>query len=349
MILRQTVVLAAAVLVANDAFGAFALVSPSVAESLRNGPATEARAAAIRAADRELDHEPHAIRRIHTEGTLPHLGIRDESIEAERDFGAARDLALAAALTGQARYANAASKIIAAWLNVYRPDFNPIDETNMDALLVAYDLLPADAKAPLAAEFVDFARNLAKGYLDRMPDVRGGTATNNWQSHRIKLAALAAYETGDDALIKRARRAYVKQLSNNLRPDGTVIDFQERDAIHYVVYDLQPLVMAALAAKMHGDDWYSLSAPSGATLEKSLDWLAPYADGSKVHAEFVHSSVRFDYQRRDAGLAGFSGNFDPKVARMVFALAARLDARYVPLTMKLHASSPWLDAIWPLP
>jgi len=340
--------LAALAVVSHAASGAFAVVSPAAAQALRNSPPGVARTAAIQAADRQLDHAPRAMRSIHTEHTLPHQGIRDASIEAERDFPAARQLALASALSGDSRYATAASRIIGAWLDVYQPDFNPIDETNMDALLEAYDFLPDDAKAPISVAFGNFVRNLARGYLDRMPGVHGGTATNNWQSHRVKLATLSAYESGEAALIERARQAFVKQLNDNLLPNGEVLDFEQRDAIHYVVYDLEPLITAALAAKMHGEDWYALATRSGASLQKSLDWLAPFADGSKVHQEFLHSSVRFDYERRDAGVAGFSGEFDPKNARNVFALAARLDTRYAALAQKLRAGPTWLDVVWPL-
>jgi hypothetical protein len=347
MTFHHLIFLAATTLAAPAAFGEFALIGPSTAEALRRTPESPARTAAIRAGERQLDHAPHAMRRIHTEGTLPHRGIRDESIEAERDFPAALDLALAAALTGDARYSNASARILAAWLETYQPDFNPIDETNIDQLLYAYDLLPPDAKSPLAARFGDFAKKLAKGYFDSIGSAKGGTATNNWQSHRIKLATLAAYETGDEGLIKRARQAFLRQLGDNLLSNGETIDFEKRDAIHYVVYDLEPLLAAALAAKMHGDDWYALAPRSGGTLQKSLDWLAPFADGSKTHDEFVHSTVRFDYERRDAGVTGFSGLYDPKGARKVFAWAARLDARYTPLAEKIQADS-WLEVIWPL-
>jgi len=348
MSLSRYLPVAALAMASHAASGAFGVVSPSTAQGLRSSPPSQARKAAIQAAERQLDHAPRPMRSIHTEGTLPHQGIRDASIEAERDFPAARELALGSALTGDPRYATAASRIIGAWLDVYRPDFNPIDETNIDALFEAYDLLPDDAKAPISVAFGSFASNLARGYLDRMSALHGGTATNNWQSHRVKLATLSAYESGDDALIERARQAFVKQLKDNLLPNGEVIDFEQRDAIHYVVYDLEPLMTAALAAKMHGEDWYASAARSGASLQKSLDWLAPFADGSKVHQEFVHSRVRFDYERRDAGVAGFSGEFDPKNARNVFAQAARVDTRYAALAQKLRAGPTWLDVVWPL-
>src|SRR5262249_51940475 len=154
-----------------------------------------ARAQAIRFADRVLARAPHAMSRVHVEGTLPHQDIHDESREALRDLPAARDLALAARLTGDARYASAAAEIVAAWLEPYRPSFNPIDETGFDALLVAFDLLPPAEKAPLTAAGHRFWQALAQGYLDRLPGLKGGTATNNWQSHRVKLITLAAFAT----------------------------------------------------------------------------------------------------------------------------------------------------------
>lgn len=327
---------------------AFALVSRDEAEALAGAKPSSARAQAIRFADRVLDRAPHAMSRIHVEGTLPHHGIYDESREALRDFPAARDLALAARLTGDDRYAAAAARLIAAWIETYRPSFNPIDETGLDALILAFDLLPDRAKAPLAEPGRRFWQALAQGYLDRLPGLKGGTATNNWQSHRVKLMTLAAFASGEPALIARARAAYAAQLAANLKPDGSCIDFDQRDAIHYVVYDLEPLAAAAFAASRHGEDWYGQAAPSGAALPRALDWLAPYADGRLHHAEFVHSTVRFDYERRAAGVAGFAGDFEPKAARDLFAIAARLDARFAALSRALGTTGPWLDLLYPV-
>lgn len=327
---------------------AFALVSPSDAEALAHLEPSSARAQAIRFADRVLDRAPHAMSRVHVEGTLPHHGIYDESREALRDFPAARDLALAARLTGDDRYAAAAARLIAAWIDRYRPSFNPIDETGLDALILAFDLLPEREKAPLAEPGRRFWRALAQGYLDRLPGLKGGTATNNWQSHRVKLITLGAFAGGDAALVARARAAYAAQLAANLKPDGSCIDFDQRDAIHYVVYDLEPLAAAALAASRHGEDWYGQAAPSGASLRRALDWLTPYADGRLRHAEFVRSTVRFDDARRAAGVPGFTGDFDPKAARALFAISARLDSRFAALSRALGTTGPWLDLLYPL-
>jgi hypothetical protein len=48
-------------------------------------------------------------------------------------------------------------------------------------------------------------------------------------------------------------------------------------------------------------------------------------------------------------MAGFAGAFDAKAARDLIAMAARLDARYAPLSRNLGSTGPWLDLLWPLP
>ena len=59
------------------------------------GPAPDAVVQALRTdADRLYAGHPRAIAHVHTEGSLPHQGIRDESVEAERDLPLIRDEAL---------------------------------------------------------------------------------------------------------------------------------------------------------------------------------------------------------------------------------------------------------------
>ncbi|UNA37238.1 alginate lyase family protein [Klebsiella variicola subsp. variicola] len=91
---------------------------------------------------------------------------------------------------------------------------------------------------------------------------------SNWQSHRIKLITLIAVATDNDHLFKESRRLFQKQIEENMNSEGEVVDFKQRDAIHYVVYDLQPLLQAALAALSRGEDWYHWTAPNNASLEK---------------------------------------------------------------------------------
>ncbi|WP_260982894.1 alginate lyase family protein [Pseudomonas oryzihabitans] len=289
--------------------------------------------------------EPQALPVIHTAGTLPHTGIHDQSAAAVRDFGYMLDLALAwrdsrdtAALARLARYLD-------AWLPGYRPSFQPIDETNLGGLILAYRLTAADLPLATAQRTRAFIETLAEGYLQQMEAHRGdarGVWSNNWQSHRIKLATLAAGALDDPALFARARAAFVAQLSVNLKPDGEVLDFGERDALHYVVYDLEPLVLAAAVARGRGEDWLHLRGRDGQTLARALDWLLPYAQGQRSHEEFRKTTVHFDVQRAEAGLPGYAGRWDPQNARNLYWSASLLDPRYASIARQLAAAPPRL-------
>ncbi len=196
-----------------------------------------------------------------------------------RDWSAIRDLALGFALTGDETYLRAVTRYFTAWLDVYRASLNPIDETGLDNVILAYDLVGKWLADDLRLKMAELMRALATGYLAVQPNPRKGTTVNNWQSHRVKLITLSAFALNDPGLISNAQRALQVQLDYNLRADGSTVDFEQRDALHYVVYDLEPLLIAALAAKAHGLDWYSMKNRSGASLEAALQWLAPYATG----------------------------------------------------------------------
>jgi hypothetical protein len=108
-------------------------------------------------------------------------------------------------------------------------------------------------------------------------------------------------------------------------------------------------VTAAVAARRHNRNWLPERAQSGASLADALDWLTPYALGTKTHDEFVHSTVSFDASRREAGLPGFSGPWTAKNAAELFHLAARLDGRYAPVALRLAPTPPaWLAVCLPL-
>lgn len=113
-------------------------------------------------------------------------------------------------------------------------------------MFLAWDMLDGERRVPLGAAMGRLLERFSRGYLDNPR--RGANAANNWNSHRAKLAALAAFALGD----------------------------------------------AALAA-----------------LARGFAWIAPYAEGSKTHAEFKNSRVAFDKIRNDAGVAGFSGPVRP--------------------------------------
>ena len=326
--------------------------APAMQTSERTSAAPSVQAL-VKSVAARLNDQPKPLARLHTEGTLPHEGIYDQSVAAERDLELMRDAALVWRATGDERYLRLVDRFLLAWATTYQPSFNPIDETHFDSLILAYDLtasaLPVKTRNAAAA----FIAKFANGYLARVnaqPRPLTGTYRNNWESHRVKLVAMAAFTLDDRKLIDAAQRLFVEQIGTNVAPDGTTADFTERDALHYVTYDLQPLVVAALSARRHNRNWLTQRAPNGATLGLALDWLVPYALGEKTHEEFVHSSVPFDAKRREAGLPGYSGQWDPKSSDELFHLAARLSGRYAGVAQRLSPMPPaWLSVCLPLP
>ena len=113
------------------------------------------------------------------------------------------------------------------------------------------------------------------------------------------------------------------------------MDFEERDALHYVVYDLEPLRRVVLAARLRADDWLDLKGSTRPSLKDALDWLTPYAQDDKTHEEFVHARVAPGYQRRDAALSGYAGVWDPELSSNLYAMATILDSKYAALSHRL--------------
>ncbi|HEX3378935.1 MAG TPA: alginate lyase family protein [Paraburkholderia sp.] len=300
-----------------------------------------------------LNEQPHALAKLHTEGTLPHEGIYDQSVEAEKDLDLLRDAALAWRATSDDRFLKLVDRLLYAWVTTYQPSFNPIDETRFEGLILAYDMTASALPVKTRNAAMGFLTKLGNGYIaqiDAQPRPLTGTFRNNWQSHRIKLIAMAAFTLDNRKMINTAQRLFVEHIGDNIAPDGSTIDFGERDALHYVTYDLQPLVTAALAARRHNRNWLQEKGANGATLLAALNWLVPFATGSQTHEEFVHSNVAFDAKRREAGLPGYSGQWDPKNATELFHLAARLDGRFTPVALQLAPTPPaWLAVCLPLP
>ncbi|WGM30562.1 alginate lyase family protein [Brevundimonas sp. NIBR11] len=323
----------------------YAIFSPRMAAALTSAATSEEGRATIARADAALMRTPGPLPVVHTEGTLPGQGVRDESLIARRDLPAMLDLALAYRITGEPRYLAAADRFLRAWARTYLVSLNPIDETNFDAMILAYDLTEADLTPETQASVNAFLRDLAEGYLDAMDGAPRHFYTN-WQSHRIKIASLAAFQLGDPRLIERTFEDYQKHVAGNILADGTVFDFHERDAIHYVLYNVDPMMMAGLAAQEHGLDWFDWKNASGTAVPSVIDWLMPFVQGIKTHEEFVHSRIAFDAQRLAAGQTEYAGPWRPERAVNTLALATLLDERYAPALDDLLAATDRRPAPW---
>ena len=130
-----------------------------------------------------LNDPPRALAKLHTEGTLPHEGIYDQSVEAEKDLDLLRDAALAWRATSDDRYLKLVDRLLYAWVTTYQPSFNPIDETHFEGLILAYDMTASALPVKTRNASMAFLTKLASGYIaqiDAQPRPLKGTFKNNW-------------------------------------------------------------------------------------------------------------------------------------------------------------------------
>jgi hypothetical protein len=305
----------------------FAVIPPAAIERMPSLANTMEGKYAISVASKNLGRSPSPVTRIHVEGTLPHQGIFDASIAALAELGLMRDFALAYRLTGDRGYLDQATRFIDAWVSTYQLSFNPIDESGLDALMLTNDLCRDQFPPAVRTRVESFLRRMVEGYLESIANLKKPDTTN-WQSLRVQLITMGAFALGDARLIQSAKAAFEAQVMANVYPDGTLEDFHQRDALHYVTYDLDPLLMSAECGHVHHMDWFHWHSPTGSSLDAAVAWLVPYAEGSKQHEEFVHSGVPFDKQRMQAGVAHFSKTWDPKESLKTFGIAGAMDPQF---------------------
>jgi len=317
-------------------------------------------------AQESMGLEVQAIERFELAGTLNGHPGHVRSDEAKRPFGAIFALAVASRTAAEplrTESLRTATAALLAWATVYRPTGNPIDEWFFIPLLQAADLI-APAMDPAArrtvldwvAEFATAGDAFFAAKRDRNP-----ARANNWMARRLEIRAVATTVAGLTPLRAQlpgqlgefTARNYIEGPSG--RFDGRTFDFRQRDALHYHVAAVRPLVEIALFAP-------DLITPEvRAKVLSGLEFLKPYFLRQATHEEFAATTIPFDLARRDDGNEVFQGPWDPDHGRLVLRLARPVfpeirpwtedivDARYAPRSKLLAAiyGEPQRRAQWP--
>ncbi|HTI88979.1 MAG TPA: alginate lyase family protein [Puia sp.] len=273
-----------------------------------------------------LTETPHPIDTIRTEGLLAGDPKKTATQQALQDMNKLYALALVYRVSGDKRYLEHATKFLLAWARINHGRGDPIDDTNLDRAIEAYDLLKTELPKAAGDSIRDWLIETAKAEL-RGRYYRPGRPGfyNNWHSHRLKIVGEIAYAIGDTALQGYTIRELKTQLEKNLNPDGSSIDFALRDALHYHVYDLEPLLkLAIILSRATGVNYYNYTSRTGSSIKRSVDWLLPYVTGQKTHGEFVNSTVDFDRKRAQNNESAYKAGtlFEPKngIATLVLAM-----------------------------
>jgi hypothetical protein len=284
-----------------------------------------------RAADTALGEAPNPIEKIISEGHLDKDPLKIQTEKSLADMDKIESLAWAWAVTNDSRYSAKVREFILAWAKVNHSDGDSINETKFEQLIVAYDLL-RDTFSPTDRELVDdWLREKANTLWK---DHRG--LKENWFSHRLKIVGLIGWTIHDGNLVTETIEGFHRQINTNFKPDGASTDFYLRDAFHYHLYDVEPLLTLARAGERNGEKFYEFAATNGATLDRGVAFVVPYALGQKTHEEFVNSKVPFDRKRAENGQGEYQPHvWNPRESIHMFSQAAWFRPEYGALAEQL--------------
>lgn len=267
-----------------------------------------------KAADAALTDTPNPIDTIHTEGRLKGDPKKTATALAFNDMRKMYALALMYRARGDKKYLNKAVEFLAAWSQKNVPNGDPIDDTNLDPAVEAYDLIKGNLDAANNKLISSWLAQTAEMEIKKFKPGRE-TSYNNWHSHRLKEIGEIGFAIGDKKYQQYAIDGLREQIAKNLLPDGASVDFKLRDALHYHVYDLEPMLKLAIILKRAtGVNYYTYESPAQTSIKKSVEWLLPYLTGAKTHGEFVNSTVAFDKKRANNGEKDYVAGtpFNPK-------------------------------------
>ena len=248
------------------------------------------------AADRALNDSPNPVEKIVSEGHLQKDPLKKRSTQAMKDLDKIASLGWSWAVTGDDRYAAKAREFLLAWARVNQPDGDAINETKFESVIIAYDLLRNRFPAADQAVVDGWLRGKAKTLLAKETKFGG-----NWPCHRLKIVGLVGLTIGDESLFAQAVDGFRKQVAKDIRPDGSCSDFYVRDSLHYQLYSVEPLLALARAGERRGEHLFDYSGLEGGSLHHSVDFVVPFADGTKTHIEFANSKSSFDRLRASNG------------------------------------------------
>lgn len=222
------------------------------------------------------------------------------SREAFKDADHAALLALTYRLTHESIYLKKVDELLVQWAKVNHPTGHPIDETRLDGLIWAYDLVQCDLPEKDRALILAWFKTLR---LKKMAwTFAHVTTSNNHRIHQIKMLLLL-----DNVLdFKKAQQADVDRASyyaslNLNQKSGMSLDYMERSALYYHNYVMQPWLEIAL-----------LSDCCRQPIEQGFLFLSQKIKSHALEGEFLHSKANIDALRAQNGFtyAIKGGRFD---------------------------------------
>ena len=240
-----------------------------------------------------------AVRNISYEGVLP---TEESYIISQASTKQIPNILLVAFC---ARYGNAPNCTAAAiqglfvWATTNIPIGDPIDGSLMMPYIQAYDLMRPILVGLLTPDNITFLDDYLYLLIEAGDAFTQNPQPNNHITWYYALRAIASVVLADEALINNTVQRMNEFIIYNIYDDGSNVDFYLRDAIYYVVYDYEAWMYIVLQAPQ------LLSNTALTLINLGINWLQPYCQGNLTHIEFVYTTVKYDIDRRNAGLAVF--------------------------------------------
>jgi hypothetical protein len=210
-------------------------------------------------------------------------------------------LALAYYVKGDEAYLKQAKKYLLAWAETHQPNGHPINETRLEGFLWAYDLLFCEFNQTEHRKIKIWFINIQSNKHNWRFGPSSGK--NNFRTHQLKILLMLDRLLEDEKALNTDKEILRQHITNNLLEKGVSIDYEERDALHYHLYNLEP--------------WLEIALLEPTYLEKiteSYDFLIQQIKDDNIHNQFANSRVKIDEKREKGGFSYTKkgGTFDPK-------------------------------------
>ncbi len=271
-----------------------------------------------------LEAEPQPLEVIHYEGLVNTDPRRIATVAKLREMDDVALLVRYWQLTEDAEAADALRRYLVAWASTYEPTGNDVNENKFYPMLVAYEAL-RDEFPPEERRLVDeWILEMAEMHAEA---VRKSDHLTNRYTKYVRLTAIAGMIFERQEWIDLAHEGVKRFVRESLYEDGTSRDLKRRDTLTYHGSALKPMIELAMLAGPEGENLYRWTNQRGGSIEKSVDYVVPYALGEKTREEWTHSKIDLDRKRAEAGLEKYRRGrlYDPQNALELMERASYFD------------------------
>ncbi len=290
-------------------------------------------------AKKHLGDEPTPLVKIDYEGLVNTNPKRIAAVDSLRQMDHTALLLRYWQATNSPEAAATLKQIILAWSATYIPTGNDVNENKLHPLLNAYEALRDSSFSENESKAVDdWVTRLGRHHLGAVK--HSDFMTNRYTKH-LRLLAICGRILGKDEWQKQTITGLKRFVTESLRADGTSLDLERRDTLTYHCSALRPPIELCVLAGKEGFELYAWESENGGSIKKSIDYVVPYANGTKTREEWKNTTVELDRKRAAAGIEAYRAGrlFDPIDALRVLEEATFFDKSLLPLAHDLHGES----------